>query len=40
MAARINEISYTKNMESEFFFYKETKSNKIILAVGRGGAGV
>ena len=30
--------SYTKNMESEFFFYKESKSNKKKnLAVGRGG---
>ena len=31
---------YTKNMESDFFLYKETKSNKKkILAVGRGGGG-
>ena len=27
MAARISEISFTKNSESEFF-YKESKSNK------------
>ena len=30
--------SYTKNLESEFF-YKKTKPNKKILAVGRGGGG-
>ena len=33
-------FSYTKNMESDFF-YKESKSNnKKNLAVGRGGVGV
>ena len=35
-------FSYTKNMESEFF-YKESKSNKKFkknLAVGRAGGGV
>ena len=38
-AARINEFSYTKDMESEFFFYKESESNKKkILAIGRGGS--
>ena len=33
-------FSYTKNLESEFF-YKESKSNNKnkILAVGRGGGG-
>ena len=31
-------FSYTKYLESDFF-YKESKSNKIILAVGRGGGG-
>ena len=33
-------FSYTKNLESDFF-YKESKSNKKrILAVGAGGRGV
>ena len=31
-------FSYTKNMESDF--YKESKSNKKILAVMKGGGGV
>ena len=42
MAARISEISFTKNPESEFF-YKESKSNKKQtknMAGGRGGGGV
>ena len=42
VAARISEISYTKNTESDFFFIKISNltKNKIkILAVGRGGGG-
>ena len=44
MAARISEISLTKNPESEIF-YKESKSNKKKkkkknMAGGRGGGGV
>ena len=31
-------FSYTKNLESDFF-YKESKSNQKNLAVGRGGGG-
>ena len=30
---------YTKNLEIELFFYKESKS-KTNLAIGRGGGGV
>ena len=32
-------FSFAKNPESDFF-YKKSKSNKKILAVGRGGGGV
>ena len=32
-------FSYIKNPESEYF-YKESKSNKKILAVGRGRVGM
>ena len=43
MAARISEISFTKNPESEIF-YKESKSNKKKkkknMAGGRGGGAV
>ena len=31
-------FSYRKNLESEYF-YKESKSNQKIQAVGRGGGG-
>ena len=34
-------FSYTKNLESDFFLFKESKSNKKnFLAVGRGEDGV
>ena len=39
MAARISEISFTKNPESEFF-YKESKSNKKKKLWRVGGEGV
>ena len=40
MAARISKISYTKNLESEYFFIKNPNlTKKKILAVGRGGVG-
>ena len=38
MAARISEIFLYKESE-KCFFYKESKSNKKILAVGRGVGG-
>ena len=46
MAARISEISFTKNPESEIFIKnpnltkKKKKKKKKIMAGGRGGGGV
>ena len=43
MAARISEISFTKNSESEFFIRNPNltkKKKKKIMAGGRGGGGV
>ena len=42
MAARISEISFTKNSESEIFIKNPnlTKKKKKIMAGGRGGGGV
>ena len=43
MAARISEISFTKNSESEFFIKNPNltkKKKKKIMAGGRGGGGV
>ena len=39
MAARISEFSYTKNLESDFFFIKNPNLTKKIMAVGRDGGG-
>ena len=42
MAARISEISFTKNPESEIFIKNPnlTKKKKKMMAGGRGGGGV
>ena len=40
MAARISEISFTKNSESEIFIKNPNLTKKKIMAGGRGGGGV
>ena len=40
MAARISEISFTKNSESEIFIKNPNLTKKKNMAGGRGGGGV